>query len=254
MISNDLELRFGGLVMRGAQSFAPGLYVTSMEGWNESVEGRYDETQIPGGDGSFDVPVTLGSRLVPIKGYCRAEHLDDLRQWRNRVTGQLGGPVTRQFVVRELGETEWAPAQCVRANFPLAGQRTFASFSMTFWMPKPWRFGDKTEAFRDGETATHFGNTGSVPYFRIGGDRPGGYTIPGPGGKSVVISRPVVPGTLHEYNMTDGELYIDGALVDGGITRGDSWAIPGGGAFAHTIIGGTGGVDDFTTLLRKVTI
>jgi hypothetical protein len=246
-----LEVEFGGLTARGTYTPAPGLTITKFEGWNDGVDGDFDEERVIAGPGSVDVAVELSSRMVSMSGRGRARTLEDLGELRDRVTGQVGGQTARPFTVRELGETTWAPAQCIRAKFPIFGGQLFGDFSMTFWMPKPWKFGDRTESFANGEFAYHRGNTESVPYFRIGGDRPNGYTIAGPDGKSVVISRPVVPGILHEYNMTDGELYIGGLLVDGGIDRGDSWAIPGGGGFAHTITGGGG---SFETLLRKVTI
>jgi hypothetical protein len=251
VIVDHLEVRYGGLTMQAADAFALGLTITEIEGWSDGVDGRYDEIDIEGGDGAFDVPVTLGSRLVNVKGYCRATSFADLRGWRDRVTGQIGGQSTRIFTVAELGEAEWAAAQCVRATFPIFGGQTFADFSMSFWMPKPWKFGAETEPFGNGVPATHRGNTGSVPFFRIGGVRPAGYTIAGPAGRAVTVTVPVVDGAPHEYDMSTGELTVGGAFVDGGITVADSWAIPGGGAWAHTISGGSG---PFTTLLRKVTI
>jgi hypothetical protein len=246
-----LEVYFGGLTAKGTVTREPGLTITKFEGWRDGVDGDYDEERVIDGPGSVDVPVELSSRIVTMSGRGRATTLGDLAQLSDRVTGQLGGKTARPFRVRELLETTWAPAQCIKAKFPIFGGQLFGDYSMTFWMPKPWKFGETTESFENGEFAIHRGNTESVPYFRIGGSRPLGYTIHGPQGKSVVVTRPVVPGVLHEYNMTDGELYVGGLLVDGGITRGDSWALAGGGGFAHTITGGDG---PFQTLLRKVTI
>jgi len=249
VITEGLEVRFGGLVMLGAASYDSGLTITRFEGWNDGVDGRFDEVDIAGGDGAFDAPVGLSSRTVTVSGHGRGKSLGELGQWRDRVTGQVGGPAARRFTTKELGVTLWAPAQCVRAKFPIFGGLAFADFSMSFWMPKPWKFGE-TEAFANGVPAFHRGNTASVPVFRIGGTRPDGYSIAGPGGRVLTVSLPVVPGAPHEYDMSTGELTVGGVFVDGGITRGDSWAIPGGGAWAHTITGG----GDFTTLLRKVVV
>jgi hypothetical protein len=88
MIADPLEVRFGGLVMQSQDAFALGLTITEIEGWGDGVDGEYDEQSVPGGPGSFDVPVELSSRLVPIKGYCRAESMGDLKKWRDRVTGR----------------------------------------------------------------------------------------------------------------------------------------------------------------------
>jgi hypothetical protein len=248
-VTTDLKVRFGGLTMQSAIAMAPGLTITSMEGWSDGVKGVYDEQSVPGSPGSFEVPVDLSSRLVTMEGYCLVDSFTKLRGWRDAVTGQVGGAKPRPFIVDELGETEWAPAQCVGAKFPIFGGQTFADFSLSFWMPKPWKFGE-AKSFANGVAAVQYGNTSSVPSFKIGGVRPDGYTIAGPGTKALIVSAPVVEGIPHEYDMTEGELLIGGVVVDGKVARADSWAVPQGTGFAHSIFGGSG---DFQTLLRKVT-
>lgn len=250
MIAEQLELRFGGLSMQSADRHALGLTLSEIEGWSDAPATRYSETEIPGGDGSYDAPVTLGSRLVPIKGFCRATSLPDLRWWRDAVTGQLGGEETQPFVAVELGATEWAMAQCVKADFPIFGGQPFADFSMTFWMPKPWKYGDPVD-YADGVPAVHRGNGSASPVFTVSGNRPAGYSIAGPEGRAFIVSRPVLPGQTHVYDMATGEYTVNGALVDGGITQGDSWVLGWGAVWAHTIVGGTGGFSTAITETRK---
>lgn len=238
-MSNGLSYRYGGLHLLGARSQRYGLFITETSGWIESVKAVYDEVPVPGGNGSFDVPVYLSSRLVRAKGFCKAESFETLDWFHGAVTGQLGGEATRPFVAEHLGATEWAMGQCVRADFTPLGGQLRAEWQMDFWMPKPEKFGD-IEVFGEGEAAEHRGNTGAPPVFTITGIRPAGYTIHGPGGRVLKVTRPLAAGSTHVYDMATSELLVDGALVDGGVEIPGSWALPRGARWTHTITGGTG--------------
>ncbi|WP_120338135.1 hypothetical protein [Cryobacterium soli] len=248
MSSIHPDIRFGkSLRMQGGDAHAFGFVIEEIEGWEESVDVNFDETPIPGGNGSFDVPVTLASRLVKVRGYCEAESIEKFGWHQRLATGLVGGASTRSFVVEKAGLAQWAPAHCIGAKLPQFGGQAFGNFVFDFWMPKPYKFGN-TVLFNSGVPAPHYGNSAAVPVFTIGGVRPSGYTIAGPGGRSVKVTTPVTSGHAHTYDMNTGELVIDGNLMDSGVEIGDSWAIWGGTSFAHTITGGSG---DFTTAITE---
>jgi len=252
MSHTALRIRYGGLTMQGDDADALGLNISedAFTGWDDAPDSSYDETSIPGEDGSWDVEVTLASRLVSVEGYCLADSIGKLGWWKGALNGQMARPAARPFVVEKFETVQWALAHAVGVKFPVFGGQTFADFKMDFWMPNPRIFG-ATGIFAEGQAAVQYGNRGATPVFTVNGTRPSGYTIGGPGGRVLTVIAPVVTGHPHVFDMATGELTIDGALVDGKVTVGDTWQVPPGTAWTHTITGGSG---PFQTALTETSI
>jgi hypothetical protein len=75
--------------------------------------------------------------------------------------------------------------------------------------------------------------------FTITGASAPGYTITGPAGRRIVVTRPLVAGTPHVIDTATGGLLIDGVRVQGGVSVWEPWQIDVGlPGVTHTISAG----------------
>lgn len=205
--------------------------------WTSGTDTRHDETPIPQGHGSFDVPVFLSSRVVPISGVTLADRPERLKWLGRQLTGLLADGSGSTIQVKHAGSTEWAPCRLGgKTQFKINGAtETDAEFQIQVWCPSPLIYG-VTRTFASGVAAYHRGNFPSTPYMQVAGSMPGGYTINGPAGKKYTVTAPVVSGTPHYIDMATGILRVGGYPLFGVVSQGDTWAIPPGQQTTMTLV------------------
>lgn len=239
----SLIVRTGALTFYGDQPRREGFNIVNWSGWTGGVDVRQERIEIPQGDGDYDLPSTLAGRLVAMNGYCYTSSIDKLGWYEGALTGLLMQRGLRPFMVDELERQEWAPGKiAAKPMFEPWGGQKFADFSVQFWFPKPWKFGDPVtfpnERYSLAEVH-HRGNADAAAVFKVVGAATGGYTINGPAGKKYTVTTPLVADKPH--TITDGLLEVDGVTVQRGVTVAGRWGIPGGTMVPHSItpVGGT---------------
>jgi hypothetical protein len=216
-------IRFTG----GGDANAIGFHVTKWEGWSDGVDLEVDEIKIPGSDGFYDLPGTLSSRSPLIEGYAIAKTLGDLGMMRDHLTSLVGGPLER-LTVTEFKATRFAMAKVTRApKFSPQGEFPECTFSLPLYCPKPQQFGDensKTVPAGEVLTARNRGNREGTATLTVTGNFPNGYTINGPDGKKIVVTRPVI--NPHVIDLANRVIRINGEVIEGGVTMFNSWTLP----------------------------
>lgn len=232
----------GGMVLHGqAKADTPGLYIAMGDfAWFDGVDMRRDTSELPQAHGSFDVPGFLGSRTVPVKGFCVAESEEELEHVGNRLTGMLADGDSGTVQVKWNNETTWA-------NVRLGAQTKFApdraalvgEFLLTFWAANPRKFGEAVVFPNEQYSLAqvhHRGNFPATPVLTISGSAPEGYTVWGPGGRRYVVTRALVAGAPHVVDMATGRLTIHGVRQARSTSLTQRWALPGGQQFEHSVV------------------
>lgn len=224
--------------MYGDQPRREGFNIVEWDGWDNGVDVRQEKLEVPGGDGDFDLPSTLASRIVPFSGYCMASNAIGQVSWYgDMLTGLLSRRLAFPITVKTLDRSLMSFGKlAAKPEFEPFGGQKFADFAGQLYFPDHRRFGP-TQLVEPGKPMRNYGNAITAPRFRITGARPGGYTINGPAGRQYVVTAPLVAGHPHTIDMLTGRLSINGIEQDDGTGRIDIWGVPGGGEVMHTITG-----------------
>jgi hypothetical protein len=208
---------------------------------------RRSTAERPNAHGEFDVPGFLAGRLIPVKGICLAESPSDLQSWRDRVVGHgadgglFGFSVVRNGFER-FGSARLAAGQ--RTTFDDDGTGLRAKFTMTWWAANP-RLYQRQKPHQlptpgASITLVNDGNFASTPRLIVTGTpQPTGYTITGPGGREIVVRRPLNAGETHEIDMSNGRFYVNGVRVIRAFAKLQRFAVPADNAIQVSITGGT---------------
>ncbi|MBO3663738.1 hypothetical protein [Microbacterium stercoris] len=230
LLSNELDIRQSPQ----GESRVEGLYVRrdAFDGWDDGVAMRSDTVARPQAHGDFDMPGFLAGRLMPFSGWAIAERPASLEMLRDRFIGHgADGAKFRVTVIRN-GRELWADARLAAGQVPTfkdVGTGRRAAWKTAWWFPDPRKYGH-LHTFGPAATvqAFHEGNFPALSELVVTGSAAGGYTITGPGGREIVISRPLVSGTPHRFEMRTGRLYVGGSRVIGGVARAELFTIPSG--------------------------
>ncbi|QLD10888.1 hypothetical protein [Microbacterium oleivorans] len=230
-----LQLTSGRLTIRQSpqgEARPRGLYFGpgGFTGWDDGVTMRSETIARPQAHGDFDTPGYLSGRLVPMKGTCFADSMEDLEEMRDMFVGHGGDGGKFTVTVERNGRTLFGSARQAAGTTPTfedIGTGRRAKWSASWWFPDPLKYGAAFD-FPAGQTvlAVHRGNFPARPRLRVYGDAGGGYTITGPGGRLIVITRPLVAGQPHTFDTATGRLTIGGARALGGIARSDLFTLP----------------------------
>lgn len=208
------------------------------DGWDDGVDYRLSEVEIPQAPGSFDLPTFAGSRRISASGLCHADSDYLLGWYKSQLTGVLADGLAGKVQVEYQGVNSWAMAHRVGSKFKTIVPGTLAQWQLQVWCPDPRKFGDP-HTFAGGIPASHHGNFIAAPVLTISGDSPSGYTIYGPDGKQFVVTIPLVSGHPHTIDMATGYVTVDGVIVTGAVAQADTWGIPGGAQVTMTVSAGT---------------
>lgn len=212
-----------------------------LSGWFGSAGVRRQETQRPAGHGSFDSLGYRDAKVPFIRGTVIARTRGELNAMSRQLEGLLAdGSMARMTVQDDVGGVTW---QDVRIAQPAVvddfGDGETADFQVGFWSPKAEIYGDGDPKRATGSSATLF-HRGTIPApitVRIP-NSPAAYTISGPGGRQFVVSG-APSGGVHVVDLRTGRVTRDGVLLQGVVTRADSWDLPSGVRWAHSISAGS---------------
>lgn len=223
-----LEIRSEALQITGYGTEGLVIEDSGFEGWDDGAPMRTDATPRPQAHGDFPIRGWLGGRLVTLRGLCLAASPWELEKYRDQVMGHGASGLLFDVAVQRNGRTLTGTARLasgVKSEFVDIGQST-ARWTMSWWFPDPRKYG---EAFSFGPassvTVVNRGNFAAEPRFRVTGSAPGGYTITGPSGNEIVVSRALTSGAPHEFDMADMRLYVDGTRVLGGVAKADRFGL-----------------------------
>ena len=214
-----------------------GFTIATLDGLFGGVQAKGRTVSREGADGDFEVPSNLDARTVQVAGKCFADSAEALDHLSDQLTGLFGSGMKRR-VVFDGPKVTWADGKLARGTAPQFTPVVWgriAEWSLAIQFADPRKFGE-SRTFASGIPAFHYGNFPAAPVFTITGAR-SGYTIPGPSGKSYVVTRAISGSEVHTVDMNDGLLRVNGAVVFGGVSRSDTWAIPGGASVTHTLSG-----------------
>jgi hypothetical protein len=233
-----LDYRLGDFTFRGRMPpyGREGPYITESEGWKDSVDMRRTRRPRPQAIGDFPEKGYGASRVVSWSGkwYEATDKLLD-RAGNKFLALLADGGYERLFVDEPTG-TLWGDAGLISSTFkPQPAGYPVANYSMSLLLPDPRKYGKLhrfprlTQATHGQSVASfHWGNTTAWPQFEITGVAPG-YRINGPGGRAYIVTRPLV-------DMKNGQLYVNGVQVLGGVLRPGRWGIEKGQTVNATVV------------------
>ena len=231
-----LKVRVNGLTFSGYTTSGFLIGPDGFSGWTSGTDSKGQVVAREGAHGDFDLPVFRASRIVAISGQYLAESGEALAHAGAQVTGLGASGGLVRVVVDYNGSTTWADARVVsQTQFDERGGQRVADYQIQFKCADPRKFGE-SRTFASAVPAYHYGNFPAAPVFTITGAR-SGYTIPGPSGRSYVVTRAISGSEVHTVDMNDGLLRVNGAVVFGGVSQADTWAIPGGATVTHSLAG-----------------
>jgi hypothetical protein len=257
----DLIVRIGSLTFWGNRSQSGyGFFIgpDGFEGWDDGVDVKRDGASRPQAHGDFDVPGFLESRVVSLSGDVVVDPTKGRAWMRSALTGLGADGNSMRVVVEHNGETQWADGRlALKTKFKATGtDKRHATFQLQLWFANPRKFGDAV-AFPNAKYSLaevhHRGNFAAVPIHTVTGSMPAGYTINGPAGKKFTVTAPVTSGNPHVIDMATGRVTVNGSVVLGAVTRGDTWSIPGGAQVIHSLspVSGSGSL---STLVKDTFI
>lgn len=235
-------VRIGGVVFHGNPAARDSGFVIpsgGLTGWEDGTSMRVEDTPRPRAHGSFATDAYQSARVVTVSGWAWAQSQAALTALGDQLTGLLAdGEKGRLTVDSPDGRTLWT-------DVLLSGQTTFerrspyahtADYQVQFWADDPRRYG-ALRVFSGGANAYHRGNAPAFPLIRISSGA-ATYNVVSPGGTFRVSGAPA--GGEHVIDMRTGRLTRNGVPVLGAVVRAETWAIPRGARWTHTITAGSG--------------
>lgn len=201
-------------------------------GWDDGTSMRAETLARPQAHGDFDMPGFLAGRLMPLKGWAFGDTAFDIEELRDRFIGHGAGGTKFRVSVERNGRTLHADARVASGTLPTFRERPgrgVAEWACSWWFPDPRKYG-KLRTFGPASSVQvmHRGNFAALPVLTVTGTSAGGYTITGPGGRVIVISRALAAGSPHKFDMRTGRLWVGSTRVLSGIARADLFTIPPG--------------------------
>jgi hypothetical protein len=232
------SVRVGQVVFDGGDA-DEGFTVATVTGL-DGVDMRSASVDRPQAHGDFELPGFLAARIVTVSGKCFAESPERLGWYRRQLSGLLAGGGTGTVMFDWLGEKVSATGQRVgKPEFidsVLPGR--IADYVIQFRFPNPRLFGEShTFGPASSVSVHHYGNFTAAPVLTVSGSA-AGYTIPGPNGKAFIVTQAITADSPHMIDMATGLLTVGGAVVTGGISRGDLWGVPAGSPLVMSVNNG----------------
>lgn len=206
---------------------------------------RVETVERPSAHGAFALPGFLSGRAIRWGGLVLTRSREEQEHALLRLSGLLAGGGLSRMVI-DGPSTMWVDVQRMSPEAPrVLNPGRVASYRFEVFAPDPRMFGE-TREFAGGETAVHYGNFEARPVLVVSGASASGYTITGPDGRQVVVTKALVSGQPHTIDTAKGGLYVGGVRQLRAIATYQPWTVgPGAGAVAS--------VNNGATLVQKVT-
>lgn len=213
----------------------------SITGWLDGVETKQERIDRPSDDGEFDVPGYLAGRMVSITGLILADTDAGYEQAIAALAAIPATELSELTVVTALGSTSAMVRRSGKPDIAPVVYGQSARFRVQFWAADPRRYG-ASHTFGPGSSVTgigHDGNFKATPVLTVSGSSGGGYTVTGPGGKTITVTQALVSGHPHTIDLSTGGLYVDGARVAGGMSVFRPWSVPVGSTVSASVSAGS---------------
>lgn len=224
-----MRLRLGGIEFVGDAGDAT--YTIERDGIRglmlDGVDVRREQVSRPAAHGSFSMPGYLSGRSIRWSGTIETENRYQQEHAIRRLSGLLADGGKGRLTIDD-GSPRWV--EVVRAGVPDFKMELYgraARYAFEAWAPDPRMFGEVHE-FAGGQAAYHYGNFPARPQLVVSGSSSSGYTVTGPGGRRVVVTKALTSGSPHTIDFVTGGLWIGGVRQLRAITTYQPWEIPPG--------------------------
>jgi hypothetical protein len=207
---------------------------------------RREQVERPAAHGMFALPAYLTGRSIRWGGLVLTDSTAQQEHALIRLSGLLAdGGYARLTVQSEV--TRWLDVQRASPEPPrILVPGKIASYSFEVWAPDPRMYGEVHD-FPGGTVAVNRGNFPARPQLIVSGTAASGYTVTGPGGRRVVVTKALASGAPHTIDFARGGLWINGVRQLRAITVYEPWEIAPG------LPGATATVNNGAALIQRVT-
>lgn len=234
-----MRVTIGGLVFESdPRDVDDAFLLTRLTGWFGAAGVRREETQRPAAHGSFDSPGYRDAKVPFLEGTVTARSPGALAHKCRQLEALLSdGGQERVSVQDERGHVTW---QVVRLAQPAVvtdfGDGETADFQVGFWSPLAETYGEARLFTGSSAKVYHRGSLPAPVRVRIP-NGPAAYTISSPGGVFQVAGAP--SGGEHVVDLRTGRVTRNGVLLSGVVTRAETWDVPAGPGWVHSISAGS---------------
>lgn len=230
---HGLTVSYGGLLLSGRPfDYRPGAYLTGQRGLDFGSEVSFENLSAGRGPGVADLPgVRDTPRGIELTGFLYHPSLLELGERRERLLGiysdeTILGPLSW----RDFGLMRRAMVRRDSATAPRRGSTGFVDFTLKLRAPDQRIYGPEEPwtAWASSVEVVHRGQYPAPCKVQLRGTSATGYTLTGPNGRRVIVTKPISGSTVHEYDSDSGLVLADGAVLEDGITRADSIELPPG--------------------------
>lgn len=209
----------------------------ALRGWFEAPGVRRDETSRPLADGSFLAPSFRSGRSISWRGLIHSRSPFEQREAMEQLSGVCSGTGLSRLTVQAHGEATWADVHlAAEPSIEILHYGRIARYDLELWAPDPRRYGE-LRTFSGGSNVYHRGNAPAFPLIRISSGA-ATYNVVSPGGTFRVSGAPA--GGEHVIDMRTGRLTRNGSPVLGAVVRAETWKLPPGPRWTHSITAGSG--------------
>ncbi len=225
-----------GLKFDGGLSGTTPFTVSEMRGWDVGgAEMHRQRDARPGTHGAFPARGYLTDRAVEWSGLVLTDSVEEQQHALRQLSGLLAQGGTGQLA----GAGVWAEVE--RDEIPppqIEVPGKIARYTVKLSAPDARLYGT-TREFAAGEEAIQYGNFPARPRIIVSGVAAAGYTITGPGGRRVVVTRALSAAQPHTIDFVKGGLWINGERIMRAITIYQPWEVGPGVPGAVTTVTGS---------------
>jgi hypothetical protein len=225
-----LHVNVGGLDFFGHKG-PFGLKPGGFTGWDDGVATRTKSILKENDGGAYELPVYREQRFITLAGNVIGGSPEELGYLRTRLLGALSTGKPGRITVSRPWETRWATCYLDgQPRFTERGGLRSGTFELNLRCPDPRKFGGlRRFEVEPGLSVkvSHYGNYGATPKFTVTGSMPGGYKLT-VGGRSFVVTQPLVNGVPHTIDYQDARLRVGGVVVFGGVSISNVWRVEPG--------------------------
>lgn len=236
----SVTIRFGGIRFDGGADAAE-YTVESVSGLFAGGAGfKRDEVPRTGAHGDFPTPSFRTGRRASWQGLILTEGSREQEHAIRSLEAILGIGGSSRLTLDTPTGSVWGSFTGDDLDVDIDVYGRVASYRIGVYAQDPRLYGEVRE-FATGDAAYHMGNFPASPELFVSGPKPSGYTVTGPSGRQYIVTEPLGAGQTDRIDLMTGWLYRDGALLTGGVSQAQVWALQSGGpSFVHTITGGSG--------------
>lgn len=237
-----LHVRIGNVDFLGFTASGFLIGPDGFKGWEGAPATRRAGIDRAGQHGAFSTPTFKAGRLVALSGHALANSEAELEHLGEVLSGV--GQSEQTIAVQSAQGYRWGRGSVEgEVKFDRVGEATEATWSLSLFMPDPFKYGETRESGSSGAnvSAFHRGNTAAVPRFKVAGLWSGGYRIRGPQGQSFSVVGTLNSNVVDEVDFRTGMVRRNGVPLTRAVLSPEMWSVPGGAAVQWRVEGIDGG-------------